>query len=81
MTKTFVKIVCLWEVLSRDEETRDRLVQDYGTMLRESAVLTALAGILFGFLFEASTSAPGSLAFALVAVPFVMVYIFFRLRK
>jgi len=47
-----------------DDEARDRLVQDYGTVLRESAVLTAFAGILFGFLFEASTSVPDSIAFA-----------------
>lgn len=47
-----------------DDEARDRLVQDYGTVLRESAVLTAFAGILFGFLFETSTSVPDSIAFA-----------------
>ena len=62
--QTFVKIVSLYKTLNRNEEARDRLVQDYGTVLRESAVLTAFAGILFGFLFEAATSAPGSLAFA-----------------
>jgi hypothetical protein len=63
--KTFVKIVCVYEILSRrDEEARDRLVQDYGTVLRESAVLTTFAGILFGFLFNTSVSAPDSLIFA-----------------
>lgn len=46
--------------MNRDEEARDKLVQDYDTVLRESAVLTAFAGILF----EASTSVPDSLAFA-----------------
>jgi hypothetical protein len=42
---------------------RDRLVQDYGTVLRESAVLTTFAGILFGFLFNTSVTVPDSLAF------------------
>lgn len=46
-----------------DKESGDKLVQDYGTVLRESAVLTTFAGILFGFLFEASIGAPDSLAF------------------
>jgi hypothetical protein len=47
-----------------DDSARDRLVQDYGTVLRESAVLTTFAGILFGFLFNTSVSAPESLIFA-----------------
>lgn len=47
-----------------DREARDKLVQDYGTVLRESAVLTTFAGILFGFLFNTSVSAPDSLIFA-----------------
>lgn len=47
-----------------DKEARDKLVQDYGTVLRESAVLTTFAGILFGFLFNTSISAPDSLIFA-----------------
>lgn len=40
----------------------DRLVEDYGTVLRESAVLTTFAGILFGFLFNTSVSLPDSFA-------------------
>jgi hypothetical protein len=65
MTKTFVKIVCIYETLNReDEKAHDKLVQDYGTVLRESAVLTTFAGILFGFLFNTSVSAPDSLIFA-----------------
>lgn len=52
-------------ILNReDKEARDKLVQDYGTVLRESAVLTTFAGILFGFLFNTSVSAPDSLIFA-----------------
>jgi hypothetical protein len=47
-----------------DDAARDRLVRDYGTVLRESAVLTTFAGILFGFLFNTSVSAPDSLIFA-----------------
>lgn len=63
--KTFVNIIRQYEVLNReDKEARDKLVQDYGTVLRESAVLTTFAGILFGFLFNTSVSAPDSLIFA-----------------
>jgi hypothetical protein len=47
-----------------DDKARDKLVQDYGTVLRESAVLTTFAGILFGFLFNTSVNAPDSLIFA-----------------
>lgn len=50
--------------MKEDDSAKDRLVQDYGTILRESAVLTAFAGILFGFLFNTSVSAPDSLIFA-----------------
>ena len=50
--------------MREDNAARDRLVQDYGTVLRESAVLTTFAGILFGFLFNTSVSAKDSLIFA-----------------
>jgi hypothetical protein len=46
---------------SGDEEAKDRLVKDFGTVLRESAVLTTFACILFGLLFNTSTIAPDSL--------------------
>ena len=36
------------------EEVRDTLVKDYGTVLRESAVLTTFSGLLFGFLLNIS---------------------------
>ena len=49
---------------SEDKEAHDKLVHDYGTVLRESTVLTAFAGILFGFLFNTSVNAPDSLIFA-----------------
>lgn len=48
----------------QDKDGDDNIVQDYGTVLRESAVLTAFAGILFGFLFNTSVSASGSLPIA-----------------
>lgn len=47
----------------KEDEERDRLVQDYGTVLRESTVLTAFAGILFGFLLQISVRVPESFAF------------------
>jgi hypothetical protein len=43
---------------NEDEHSGDRLVEDYGTVLRESAVLTTFAGILFGFLFNVSIDIP-----------------------
>jgi hypothetical protein len=43
-----------------DSKRDDRLVEDYGTLLRESAVLTAFAGIIFGFLFNVATDVPQS---------------------
>ncbi len=36
--------------MSTDKEPSDRLTRDYGTILRESAILTSFAGFLFGFL-------------------------------
>ena len=36
----------------------DRLSQDYDTILKESALLTTFAGILFGFLLEISINTP-----------------------
>ena len=51
--------------MNREEkDAHDKLVQDYGTVLRESALLTTFAGILFGFLFNMSVSAPNGLAYA-----------------
>ena len=34
------------------EDVRDSLVKDYGTVLRESALLTTFSGLLFRFVFE-----------------------------
>ena len=36
------------------KEVRDSLVKDYGTVLRESALLTTFSGLLFGFLLNIS---------------------------
>jgi hypothetical protein len=47
-----------------DDAAKDGLVRDYGTVLRESAVLTTFAGILFGFLFNTSVTVSDSFAFA-----------------
>ena len=33
-----------------DDSSKDRLLRDYDTILKESAVLTTFAGVLFGFL-------------------------------
>ena len=41
-----------------NEEERDRLVRDYDTIVRESALLTTSGGILFGFLLSISINTP-----------------------
>ena len=47
-----------------DDVTRkeDRLIKDYDTILKESALLTTFAGILFGFLLEISINTPDDFA-------------------
>jgi hypothetical protein len=42
--------------LYRDEDdaSKDRLIRDYDTVLKEGAILTSFAGILFGFLLNRS---------------------------
>ena len=42
----------------------DRLVQDYGTVLRESGLLTTVTGILFGFLLNMAVSSQNELTLA-----------------
>ena len=37
-----------------DDSSKDRLLRDYDTILKESAVLTTFAGVLFGFLLNIS---------------------------
>jgi Family of unknown function (DUF6328) len=39
-------------------EQRDRLTQDYDTIVKESSVLTSAGGILFGFLLNISINPP-----------------------
>jgi Family of unknown function (DUF6328) len=39
-----------------NRSTEDRLVRHYDTILKESALLTTFAGILFGFLLQISTT-------------------------
>ena len=41
-----------------DKGDNDRLLHDYNSILRESAVLTTFSGILFGFLLNISTNIP-----------------------
>ncbi len=40
------------------KEEKDRLIRDYDTIVRESALLTTSGGILFGFLLNISINAP-----------------------
>jgi hypothetical protein len=37
-----------------DTTSKDRLLRDYDTVLKESAILTSFGGILFGFLLNIS---------------------------
>ena len=46
------------------EEVRDSLVKDYGTVLRESALLTTFSGLLFGFLLNISITSAKQFAFS-----------------
>ena len=46
-----------------DDPSKDRLVRDYDTVLKESAVLTSFAGILFGFLLNISVRSANQLAY------------------
>jgi len=40
------------------KKEKDRLIQHYDTILKESALLAAFAGILFGFLLQISINTP-----------------------
>jgi hypothetical protein len=46
-----------------DEVKKDRLLSDYDTVLRESAVLTTFGGFLFGFLLNISIRGANQLAY------------------
>jgi hypothetical protein len=48
-----------------DDESppRDKLIRDYGTVIRESGLLTTFAGILFGFLLNISVNSPEDFGF------------------
>lgn len=41
----------------------DKLIQSYDTVLKESAILTAFSGILFGFILQISINSPPSFGF------------------
>ena len=47
-----------------DEGLRDALVKDYGTALRESALLTTFSGLLFGFLLNISITSARQFTFS-----------------
>ena len=46
-----------------DDPSKDRLVRDYNTVLKESAVLTSYAGILFAFLLNISVRGANQLVY------------------
>lgn len=46
-----------------DNVRKDRLFRDYDTVLKESAVLTTFAGVLFGFLLNISIRAANQLSY------------------
>jgi hypothetical protein len=45
------------------DKRKDKLILDYDTILKESALLTTFAGILFGFLLDISISTPETFDF------------------
>ena len=53
-----MKLKQIVKYLSDDNEKKpsDKLTSDYGTIIRESALLTTFAGFLFGFLLTISVS-------------------------
>lgn len=52
-----------WTWKNDDKAQRDRLLQDYDSIVRESALLTTFAGFLFGFLLTISVSPPEAFSF------------------
>lgn len=55
-----IKDPIVWLLRQRKKEEKDRLIRDYDTIVRESALLTTFGGILFGFLLNISISTPES---------------------
>lgn len=53
----------LFDSGSNGKRERDTIIKDYDTILRESALLTTFAGILFGFLLEISISGVSAFSF------------------
>ena len=47
----------------KNSTDEDKLIQSYDTILKESAVLTAFSGTLFGFLLQISINSPPSFGF------------------
>lgn len=48
---------------NNDGNIKDRLLRDYDTVLKESAILTSFGGILFGFLLNISVRGTNQLIF------------------
>jgi hypothetical protein len=48
---------------NKDEDEPDRLLRDYDSIVKESALLTSFSGILFGFLLNISVSPPDEFSF------------------
>ena len=45
------------------DKKKDQIILDYDTILKESALLSTFAGILFGFLLDISINTPETFAF------------------
>ena len=46
-----------------EDSSKDRLLRDYDTVLKESTLLTTFGGVLFGFLLNISIRATNQLIF------------------
>jgi hypothetical protein len=49
---------------NEDDVKKDRLVRDYDTVLKESAILTTFDAVLFGFLLNISVRGANQLMYA-----------------
>jgi len=52
------KVISLFHNDEDGKKEKDRLIQHYDTILKESALLATFAGILFGFLLQISINTP-----------------------
>lgn len=61
------------------DRKKDKLILDYDTILKESALLTTFAGILFGFLLDISISTPETFDIIAASI-FIMPVIYHHLE-